>query len=73
MTGAAVILTGFRIHRGACFFCGRKIARDVVRASDEVYTPSGRLYDGVDCVPARGAVRRPDDGGRGFRPRFLRG
>ncbi len=56
MTTTAVIIVGFLIYVGFYFLYGKKIERDVVKASDEVETPSMRLYDGVDYVPAHRAV-----------------
>jgi carbon starvation protein len=35
---------------------GRKLERDVVKASDETEPPSKRMYDGVDYVPAKTPV-----------------
>jgi len=56
MTTTVVIIIGFLIYVGLYFTYGKKIERDVVRASDEIETPSKRLYDGIDYVPAHKAV-----------------
>jgi len=56
MTTTVVIIVGFLIYMGLYFTYGKKIERDVVRASDEIDTPSKRLYDGIDYVPAHKAV-----------------
>jgi len=56
MTTTVVIIIGFLIYMGLYFTYGKKIERDVVKASDEVDTPSKRLYDGIDYVPAHKAV-----------------
>ncbi len=56
MTTTVVIIVGFLIYVGLYFTYGKKIERDVVRASDEIDTPSKRLYDGIDYVPAHRAV-----------------
>lgn len=56
MTTTVVIIIGFIIYVGLYFTYGKKIERDVVRASDDIKTPAQRLYDGVDYVPAHKAV-----------------
>jgi len=56
MTTTVVIILGFLIYVGLYFTYGKKIERDVVRASDEIDTPSKRLYDGIDYIPAHKAV-----------------
>ena len=56
MTTTVVIIVGFLIYMGLYFTYGKKIERDVVRATDEIDTPSKRLYDGIDYVPAHKAV-----------------
>jgi carbon starvation protein len=56
MTTTVVIIVGFLIYMGLYFTYGKKIERDVVRASDEIDAPSKRLYDGIDYVPAHKAV-----------------
>lgn len=56
MTTTVIIIIGFLIYVGLYFTYGKKIERDVVRASDENKTPSERLYDGVDYIPAHKAV-----------------
>lgn len=52
MTTTIVIILAFIIYMGLYFIYGKKIERDVVRASDAVDAPSKRLYDGIDYVPA---------------------
>jgi carbon starvation protein len=56
MTTTVVIIIGFIIYVGLYFTYGKKIERDVVRASDDIQTPAQRLYDGVDYIPAHRAV-----------------
>jgi carbon starvation protein len=56
MTTTVVIIIGFIIYVGLYFTYGKKIERDVVRASDDIQTPAQRLYDGVDYIPAHKAV-----------------
>ena len=56
MTTTVVIIIGFIIYMGLYFTYGKKIERDVVRASDDIKTPAERLYDGVDYIPAHKAV-----------------
>ncbi len=56
MTTTVVIIIGFIIYVGLYFTYGKKIERDVVRASDDIKTPAHRLYDGVDYIPAHKAV-----------------
>jgi carbon starvation protein len=56
MTTTVIIIIGFLIYVGLYFTYGKKIERDVVKASDEIQTPSQRLYDGVDYIPAHRAV-----------------
>jgi carbon starvation protein len=56
MTTTVVIIIGFIIYMGLYFTYGKKIERDVVRASDDIKTPAHRLYDGVDYIPAHKAV-----------------
>ena len=51
-----VIIIGFIIYVGLYFTYGKKIERDVVRASDDIQTPAHRLYDGVDYIPAHKSV-----------------
>ncbi len=53
---ALVILIGFLVYVILYFTYGKKIERDVVRASDSIKAPSERLYDGVDYIPARKEV-----------------
>jgi carbon starvation protein len=56
MTTTVIIIIGFLIYVGLYFTYGKKIERDVIKASDEIQTPSHRLYDGIDYVPAHKAV-----------------
>lgn len=56
MTTTFIILIGFCVYLGLYFTYGKKIERDVVRASDNLKTPAVRLYDGVDYIPAHKAV-----------------
>lgn len=56
MTTTAICIIGFILYVGLYFTYGKKIERDVVRASDEIEAPSKRLYDGVDYVPAHRLV-----------------
>jgi carbon starvation protein len=52
MTTTVICIIGFLIYMGLYFTYGKKIERDVVKASDEFEAPSKRLYDGVDYIPA---------------------
>ena len=52
MTTTVVIIIAFVIYMGLYWVYGKKIERDVVRASDSIDAPSKRLYDGIDYVPA---------------------
>lgn len=56
VSSTLIIICGFLIYIFLYFTYGKKIERDVVRASDDSPTPSQRLYDGVDYVPAHRAV-----------------
>ncbi len=56
MTTTVIGIIGFLLYIGLYFTYGKKIERDVVRASDEIEAPSKRLYDGIDYVPAHKAV-----------------
>ncbi|HOF05022.1 MAG TPA: carbon starvation protein A [Syntrophales bacterium] len=56
MTTTVVVIIGFLIYMTLYFTYGKKIERDVVKADDSIETPSKRLYDGVDFVPAHKAV-----------------
>jgi carbon starvation protein len=56
MTTTVIIIIGFLIYVGLYFTYGKKIERDVIKASDEIQTPSHRLYDGIDYIPAHKAV-----------------
>jgi len=56
MTTTVIGVIGFLLYIGLYFTYGKKIERDVVRASDEIEAPSKRLYDGIDYVPAHKVV-----------------
>ncbi len=56
MTTTVICVIGFILYMGLYFTYGKKIERDVVRASDEIEAPSKRLYDGIDYVPAHRMV-----------------
>ncbi len=56
MTTTIIIIIGFVLYMGLYFTYGKKIERDVVKASDEIEAPSKRLYDGIDYVPAHRVV-----------------
>ena len=56
MTTTIICIVGFIIYMGLYFTYGKKIERDVVKASDEIEAPSKRLYDGIDYVPAHRMV-----------------
>jgi carbon starvation protein len=51
-----IIFIGFGLYMLLYFTYGKKIEKDVVRASDETQAPSKRLFDGVDYVSARKEV-----------------
>ncbi len=53
---SVVISIGVFIYVVLYFTYGKKIERDVVKASDSIEAPSKRLYDGVDYIPARRGV-----------------
>jgi carbon starvation protein len=56
MTTTVIGIIGFILYMGLYFTYGKKIERDVVKASDEIEAPSKRLYDGIDYVPAHRMV-----------------
>ncbi len=56
MTTTIICIIGFILYMGLYFTYGKKIERDVVRASDDIEAPSKRLYDGIDYVPAHRMV-----------------
>jgi carbon starvation protein len=56
MTTTIICIIGFILYMVLYFTYGKKIERDVVRASDETEAPSKRLYDGIDYVPAHRMV-----------------
>jgi carbon starvation protein len=56
MTTTIICIVGFILYMGLYFTYGKKIERDVIRASDEIDAPSKRLYDGIDYVPAHRMV-----------------
>ena len=51
-----IIIIGFLLYLILYFTYGKKIERDVVKASDSIEAPSKRLYDGVDYISARKEV-----------------
>ena len=51
-----IIVFGFALYLLLYFTYGKKIEKDVVRASDNNQAPSQRLFDGVDYVAARKEV-----------------
>ncbi|HOP35111.1 MAG TPA: carbon starvation protein A [Syntrophales bacterium] len=51
-----IILIGLAVYVVLYFTYGKKLERDVVVATDTNETPSSRLYDGVDYIPARKEV-----------------
>jgi carbon starvation protein len=51
-----IISIGVLIYVILYFTYGKKIERDVVKASDSIEAPSKRLYDGVDYISARRGV-----------------
>jgi hypothetical protein len=56
MMTTLIIFIGFFIYLILYLTYGRKLERDVVKVSNEQPTPSHRLYDGVDYIPARKEV-----------------
>lgn len=56
MSITVVAAVGILLYLGLYFTYGKKIERDVVKASDTIEAPSKRLYDGVDYVPAHRMV-----------------
>ena len=53
---AVVIIIGLLIYLFFYFVYGKRLERDVVKASDDSEAPSQRIYDGVDFIPARREV-----------------
>jgi len=53
---ALIIVIGFLLYLILYFTYGKKLERDIVKASDDNEAPSKRLYDGVDYIPARKEV-----------------
>ncbi|MDZ7760850.1 MAG: carbon starvation protein A [Desulfovermiculus sp.] len=53
---AVIIVIGLVIYLFFYFVYGKKLERDVVKASDDTEAPSKRIYDGVDFIPARREV-----------------
>ncbi|MFB0520894.1 MAG: carbon starvation protein A, partial [Desulfatiglandales bacterium] len=53
---SVVITIGLLIYLVLYFTYGKKVERDVVKASDSIETPAKRLYDGVDYISARRGV-----------------
>jgi len=56
MMTTLIIIVGFSIYLILYLTYGKKLERDVVKASNEQATPSHRIYDGVDYIPARKEV-----------------
>jgi carbon starvation protein len=56
MMTTLIIFIGFFIYLILYLTYGKKLEKDVVQVSDEQPTPSHRLYDGVDYIPARKEV-----------------
>jgi len=56
MMTTLIIIAGFSIYLILYLTYGKKLERDVVKASNEQEAPSHRLYDGVDYIPARREV-----------------
>ena len=56
MTTTVICIVGFLLYMILYFTYGKKIERDVVRASDATEAPSKRLFDGIDYVPAHRMV-----------------
>ncbi|MBN1827960.1 MAG: hypothetical protein JW884_02290, partial [Deltaproteobacteria bacterium] len=53
---AVIISIGLLIYLIFYLIYGRKLEREVIKASDDQPTPAHRLYDGVDYIPARKQV-----------------
>lgn len=51
-----IIVIGFLLYMFFYFTYGKKLERDVVKASDSNEAPSKRIFDGVDYIPARKEV-----------------
>ena len=51
-----IIIIGFLLYLLFYFTYGKKLEREVVKASDTSEAPSKRIFDGVDYVPARKEV-----------------
>ncbi len=51
-----IVLVGIAVYVILYATYGKKLERDVVKASNDNATPSQRLFDGVDYVPARKEV-----------------
>ncbi len=51
-----ILILGFVVYVGLYFTYGKGLERHVVKASEANETPSKRLYDGVDYVPAKKPV-----------------
>ncbi|MCF8039726.1 MAG: carbon starvation protein A [Desulfohalobiaceae bacterium] len=51
-----IIVVGFLLYMFFYFTYGKKLERDVVKASDSNEAPSKRIFDGVDYIPARREV-----------------
>ncbi len=53
---ALIIVIGLVLYLFFYFVYGKKLERDVVKASDDSEAPSKRIFDGVDFIPARREV-----------------
>ncbi len=51
-----IIVIGFLLYMFFYFTYGKKLEREVVKASDSNEAPSKRIFDGVDYIPARKEV-----------------
>jgi carbon starvation protein len=56
MMTTLIIFVGFLLYFILYLTYGKKLERDVVKVSNEQETPSHRIYDGVDYIPARKEV-----------------
>jgi carbon starvation protein len=56
MMTTLIIFMGFFIYFVLYLTYGKKLEKDVVKVSNDHPTPSHRLYDGVDYIPARKEV-----------------
>ncbi|HDQ14090.1 MAG TPA: carbon starvation protein A [Sediminispirochaeta sp.] len=51
-----IVVVGIAVYVLLYLTYGKKLERDVVKASDESEAPSKRMFDGVDYVPAKAPV-----------------